>query len=91
MACPVAWRRVVRPASSSSHRPASSSPRNRRVAVSSPQTAPRMISRPRHSQATSPPAVSSRRAGPNIAAKAALWPKACADFSREAAVGNLEW
>jgi hypothetical protein len=60
--------------------------------VSSPQTAPTMISRPRHSQATSPPpAVSSRRAGPNIAAKAALWPRACANFSREAAVGNLEW
>ena len=33
MACPVAWRRVVRPASSSSHRPASSSPRNRRRGV----------------------------------------------------------
>jgi hypothetical protein len=35
--------RVVRPARNSSHRPASSSPRVTRVATSSPQIAPRMI------------------------------------------------
>jgi hypothetical protein len=42
-ACDAAFRRVVQPDRNSSHRPASSSPRRSRVAISSPQTAPRIM------------------------------------------------
>ena len=91
MAWTVAWRRVVRPANSSSHRPASSSPRSRRVAVSRPQIAPTMISRPNIRHATKPSIVPSWRAGPVTAARLPLLPNVLANSSREARVGKFVW
>jgi hypothetical protein len=51
IACALPLRRVVWPASRSSQRPESSSPRESRVPASSPHTAPRMLSTPAHFQA----------------------------------------
>ena len=68
---PSAWaaapRRVVCPASSSSQRPLSSSPRSSLVLVSRPQTAPRMIRVMEILKAVNPATVCSCGAGPNRA------------------------
>ena len=83
---PVAPRRVAWPESSSSQRPASSSPRSSRVAASRPQMAPTTPRTPRLRQAVNPVTVSSRRAGPMSAFTAALAPKRRANCSRSAGV-----
>ena len=81
-AWPAAPRRVVRPESSSSHRPRSSSPRNRRVLVSNPQTAPRIIRVIEILNTVKPATVWRSGAGPNRALVALLAPYALARASR---------
>jgi len=85
-ACAQAPRRVVRPASSSSQRPASSSARTSRVAVSSPKTAPMTDSTMRHFHAVNPATVWISWAGPLRALIPAFVPKSPARRSREAGV-----
>ena len=80
----VARRRVVWPASSSSQRPSSSSPRSSRVEVSSPQTAPRSSSVIQILKAVKPATVCSCGAGPNRALVALFAPYAAASASRAA-------
>ena len=67
-------RRVVWPTTSSSHRPESSSPRSQRVAASSAQMEPRIVTIPRLRQAVHPATVSSARPDPNSARRAPLPP-----------------
>jgi hypothetical protein len=74
--------RVVWPVSNSSHRPLSSSPRSRRVLVSRPQMAPRIMSVMEILNAVKPATVCRSGAGPNRALVALLEPKAAARASR---------
>ncbi len=73
-ACAVAPRRVVRPVSSSSQRPLSSSPRSSLVLVRRPHTAPRIIRVMEILKTVKPPTVWSCGAGPNSALVALLVP-----------------
>ena len=84
-ACWVALRRVTRPASRSSQRPASSSPLVNLVLVRIPQTAPMIANTVRHFHEVKPGTVSIRIAGPTSALIPALlancWAKMCRDAS----------
>ena len=66
-ACTADPRRVVRPASRTSQRPASSSPRSSLVAVRIPHTEPVMARTVRHFHTVKPDTVSMRNAGPTSA------------------------
>ena len=87
MACAAARRRVVCPASSSSVRPASSSPRVSRAAASIAQTAPTGTSTPMARHAVNPATVDSRCPSPSRAVRPAFAPKVSATCSRDPAVG----
>ena len=78
--------RVVCPESSSSHRPASSSPRSKRVLVSRPHTAPRTMSVIEVLNTVKPATVWSWRAGPKSARLALFRAKAFAKCCRSAGV-----
>ncbi len=83
---PSAWMtaalRVVWPVSNSSQRPLSSSPRSRRVLVSSPHTAPRSISVIEILNTVKPATVWRSGAGPNRALVALFEPYVAARASR---------
>lgn len=81
-----AWRRVVRPASSSSQRPASSSPRSNLVPHSRPHTAPTRLRIPTARHCVNPATVSMPRAGPNSALNPAFDPSPATRACRSAAV-----
>jgi hypothetical protein len=79
--------RVVDPESTSSQRPASSSPRSRRVAVSRPHAPPTRATVIGVFQTVKPATVSSARPGPTRAAAAELVPKVSANRTRSSGVG----
>ena len=78
--------RVVPPASSSSQRPASSSPRTRRVLVASPHTAPSSVQAICTLKTVKPATVWSWWAGPKSALVALEFPKAASRRSLDRAV-----
>ncbi len=82
----VAPRRVVCPTSSSSQRPASSSPRSNRVPVSNPHTPPTMLSTPRDRQAVKPATVPIWCAGPSKALIPTLDPNVRTNCARASGV-----
>ncbi len=86
-ACAAARRRVVWPATRNSHRPASSSPRKKRVLMRSPHTAPMSITSPTARHAVNPATVSMCRAGPSRAWMPAFAPSSVCTRARSAAVG----
>ncbi|MBF6448309.1 tyrosine-type recombinase/integrase [Nocardia elegans] len=87
-AAAAARRAVVAPASSTSQRPASSSPRSARVAASSPHTAPMIPSTPTACVAAYPAGVSMSGEGPNSAVRPMLVPIIATRRARSAAVGT---
>src|SRR5690606_22967330 len=85
----VARRAVVRPVRNTSHRPAASSPRSTRVAVSSPQMATTRLAVPNTRQSTNPATVSTRYGSPSNARSPRLAARSVNTCARSAAAGAM--